>query len=266
MHIAVSTFSLADSTPDALNRAAELGFSHVEINLDSDEFGYGYRRRPNVKFYRDLKTQLDQLGLQVWSITPPPLTPAQMFSPKARKDILLGSAGAGGILGARVFSAEPTHLFTNEDDLIAYFNEGGVPPIIAGFDETWAQVKNKRMTFAVQNQGHWLGQPLTNNPQRMKKLTFDLGIGCALDLPQAAKNAPLLEWLRELLDRIAVMSSYQTVDEQVVLVDGGDSAETLTQLTQTNLKCLILHGHPDEEDDTFRAILQSHRKRLNDLL
>ena len=65
MQIAISTGSLSQETPKALEKAAALGFRHVEVNLQTAEFDYGYRRKPDVRFYRQLRKQIDELGLVV---------------------------------------------------------------------------------------------------------------------------------------------------------------------------------------------------------
>ena len=81
LQLAISTNTLGRSTPDALQPAADLGISHLEINLQPVEFDYGYRRKPNARFYRELRQQLDRLGLYVWSVTPPPRTQEQASDP-----------------------------------------------------------------------------------------------------------------------------------------------------------------------------------------
>lgn len=258
MQIAVSTLSLGNMTPEAVQRAAELGFTTVEINLLSAEFAYGYRRKPAVQFYRDLRAQLDALGLGVWSVTLPALTQEQMFAPRARRDVLLNAAGAAGLLGARVLVIEPAHLFSSEDAYEAYIADGLAPPIVDGFDELWAQVVNRRMTLALRNTNYWVGSLLTNQASRMRKVAFDLGVGWAVDVPRAAQRGSLDSWLEEAGERAAVAYAYDWAeDETTQLTPEAPSWQRwLSLLQRTRLKCLVLHGHPNQDGEEFIA---SHR-------
>lgn len=252
MNLAISTKSLSDDTPDALERAAALGYTTVEINLRADEFGYGYRRKPNARFYRTLKTQLDRLGLTVWSVTAPEMTQRQMFSARARKDILLHGAGAAGVLGAKVYAVEPAHIFTDEDSAESYFNDQRAPTLVTGFDETWAQVVNRRMTFAISNSSYWLGMPLLNNAQRMAKLTRDLGIGWSADLRRASATN-LGRWIELCGERLAVAHAYDLAeDDQTALTpEETEWAERVAPLSDTRLKTIVLHGHPNQDNEEF---------------
>ncbi|MCL4870876.1 MAG: hypothetical protein KJ063_18105 [Anaerolineae bacterium] len=252
MHIAISTASLGHNTPDALERAAALGFRHVEINLLNHEFGYGYKRKANVRFYRDLKRQLDELGLAVWSYTSVPLTQEQMFFERARKDILIGAAGAGGILNARVFVVKPADLFTSEINFESYLNDQNSPPMIEGYDETWAQTVNRQMTMAMQNYNHWLGIHLSNSADRIKKITYDLGIGWAMDVRRAIQRGTLAEWLQAAGERAAVAYAYDLEGEMVCAPAAAEWAAWAETLKQTRLKCVVIQANPAQSDAEIR--------------
>ena len=98
MQIAINTNALNTNTSEAIQQAHQLGFQTVEINLQPTEFNYGYQRKVSSRFYRQLKKQINELGLSVWSTTSCPLNQSQMFFERARKDILVGGAVAAGIL------------------------------------------------------------------------------------------------------------------------------------------------------------------------
>ncbi len=247
--IAISTGSLSRRTPEALERAADLGFSHVEVNLQPDEFGYDYRRKPNARFYRELRKQLDGLGLSVWSVTPPPLSQAQMFSTKARRDILLNGAAAAGILGSKVYAVQPADLFQDEDAFQAYAQRWHAPPMVDGFDETWAQVVNRQMTLALVNVDYWLGAVLTNQADRLAKITNDLAIGSALDVRRALHRNTLPAWLECIGDRLAVAYLYDVQDDGRLLAPAEAAwQEWLPPLRETRLKCLVLHAGPTQSE------------------
>lgn len=254
MQIAVSTASLSRNTVDALTQAAALGFTHVEINLQTDEFDYGYRRRTNARFYRQLRKQIDNLGLRVWSVTTPPLTQEQMFYERARKDILLSAAIAAGILGGQVFVVRPADIFVSEITFESYINQKLAPPVIEGYDDAWAQTVNRHMSMALRNQNHWIGALLTNQSERLAKVTGDLAIGWAMDVRSAANRSDLAGWLALNGERLAVAHLYDFVDEQYRPPLGEEWRDWLPQLAQTRLKCGVIHvPHPAGADELARS-------------
>ncbi|HSH01910.1 MAG TPA: hypothetical protein VLL52_05270 [Anaerolineae bacterium] len=254
MHIAINTASLAPNTTDALNRAAKLGFSHIEINLLTEEFAYGYRRKPNVRFYRNLKKQLADLNLNVFSVTTPPLTQAQMFDSRARRDVIHGAAGAAGILGAQVFVTRPADILTSEEAVTTYFDVVTAPPIISGYDELWAQVVNRRLNFTMLNQAHWLGIPLTNHVDNIAKLTADLAIGFAMDIRSASRRGTIDTWLQKMGDRLAVAYIYDGGEEtpyQAPMAD--DWQEWLPPFTTSRLSAIVMQADFNQTDDQLLA-------------
>jgi hypothetical protein len=263
MQIAINTGSLSQDTPEALEKAAALGFRHVEVNLQTAEFDYGYRRKPNARFYRQLRKQIDELGLVVWSVTAPSLTPEQMFSTRARKDILMNGIGAAGLLGSQVYVTGPTDLFQNENALLAYFDQGDAPPVIEGYDESWAQVINRRMAMAVRNYDYWMGTPLINQVERMHTVTDALAVGCALDIRLAQNRNPLAAWVAQLGDRLAVGYVYDLgEDGRPKTPTGTEWAEWLAPFKQTRLKCLVISAAKEESD----LDIADSRTRLEEIL
>lgn len=215
MNFAVSTQSVAGSSEEAIVAlGGKAGVEWIEVNLLTDEFGYGGKRRPNAKFYKSLKQKIDEAGLKVWSVTAPALTPEQMFSEKARREILLNAIGAAGVLGAKTFVVEPVHIFVGEKAAETYLNTTKLltPPIIDGFDEAWAQVVNRRMGFSLLNKQYYLGQPLTNQADDLAKITGDLGIQCAIDIDSASQRGTLESWAEKLTDRITHITVSTTTE------------------------------------------------------
>jgi sugar phosphate isomerase/epimerase len=262
IQLAISTNTLGRSTPDALQRAADLGFTHLEINLHPHEFDYGYRRKPNARFYRELRQQLDRLGLSVWSVTPPPLTQEQMFFERARKDILMNAAATAGILGGKVYVLRPADIFTSEMAFAAYWDKKDAPPMIEGYDEAWVQAANRRLATALLNMDHWVGVPLTNQADRIAKVTADLAIGWAMDVRRALNRNTLDAWLSAAGDRLAVAYLYDlTEDGRQTLPTSDDWQQYLPPLLQTRLKCLVLQAAQPTDDE----ITHSHTY-LNQLL
>jgi sugar phosphate isomerase/epimerase len=260
MHIAINTASLDLDTPTALARAKALGFDFVEINLQPAEFGYDYRRRPAARFYRELRAQMDDLALEAWSTTALPLTQPQMFFERARRDILMGGAVAAGILGSRVFVAEPADIFTSEMAFNAYLDEQLAAPVIEGYDEAWVQAVNRRVTLALRNIDYWLGIVLTNQVDRMSHITRDLAIGSALDVPLALHRNKLHNWLEALADRLAVAYVYDMDDDGQIQAPQADAwRDWLPALASSPLKCAVMRAHRGqtaEEISASRAYLQ----------
>jgi sugar phosphate isomerase/epimerase len=249
MQIAINTGSLSQDTPEALEKAAALGFRHVEVNLQTAEFDYGYRRKPNARFYRQLRKQIDELGLLVWAVSAPPMTQEQMFSTRARKDILMNGVAAAGLLGSQVYVVGPTDLFKSEDALQAYFDNPEAPPMIGGYDEAWAQVINRRMTFAIRNYDYWMGSPLINQAERMNNLTEVLAVGAALDIRLAQRRNPLPTWIEHLNDRLAVAYVYDlSEDGRPQLPTSEDWNEWLAPFKSTRLKCLVISAAAGQSD------------------
>ena len=249
MEIAISTASLNPSTPAAIERAWALGFTQVEINLQPDEFGYDYKRKTNARFYRSLARTLAEKKLSVWSTTTPPLTQQQMFSARARKDILMSSAIAAGMLGSRVFVASGLDVFRDEDLVDAYFERGLSPPVVDGFDEAWVQAVNRRVSMAICNEDFWIGLPLLNRPDRLDKVSTDLAVGIAFDLRQALRRGNLDIWLDKVGDRIAVAYLYdESEDGRRCAPIAEEWRDWLPALSQTRLKTVVLVAHPDQSD------------------
>jgi sugar phosphate isomerase/epimerase len=261
MQLAISTQALASSTPEALRRAAALGFSQVEVNLRAEEFGYGYRRKPAARFYRDLRQEIDTLGLSVWSVTSTPLTQEQMFSARARKEVLLGSVAAAGILGARVFVVQPADILESESAANHYLERADAPSVVTGFDEGWAQVVNHRMTLALLNRDYWVGMVLTNQVERLRRITEDLAIGCALDVRAAVQRNALAAWLEALGERMAVAYAYD-LDEggERMAPAAGEWEDWLAALGTTRLKCLVMGAHPSQSDDELTGRAEGLRR------
>ena len=254
MFIAINTESLSKNTPEAVAKAAALGFKHIEVNLQTDEYGNGYKRKPNVRFYRELKKQIDGLGLSVWSVTTTPLTQEQMFFERARKDIFLGNAGAAGILEAKVVVVRPADIFTSEINFETYLREKTAPPMIEGYDEGWVQVVNRRMIVALLNHDHWLGIPLTNSAERMALLTEDLAVGWAFDVTRGLNRGQMADWLEKLNERMAVAYAYDLLDdgETICAPISEKWGERAAALNQTRLKCLVLRANPRQSADEIK--------------
>ncbi len=254
MNLAINTGSLANNTSEALERAADLGFRRVEIDLLNNEFNYGYRRRPDVRFYRQLQTKLKELMLSVWSVTAPQLSQEQMFSDRTRKEILKSGAVAAGLLGAKVFVVQPADIFKDQETFSRYVQDLHAPAVMDGFDEAWVQVVNRQMTMALLNQDYWIGTALTNQAERLAKISDDLAIGCALDIRRAIGRNDLKTWIDLNGDRLAVAYAYDIEDDGAVVAPKDDQWKGwLATLGTTRTKCVVLRSSIRQDDAEITA-------------
>ncbi|MCO5183068.1 MAG: hypothetical protein M9965_03940 [Anaerolineae bacterium] len=240
MRIAISTNSLSADTSVALQRAAALGATWVEINLQSAEFYSADSDEHNARFYRELRPQLEALNLAVWSVTTTPLLDVQQTPLQTRKETLLNVARAAGALGAAVVVTESSNLFSNAAAMEPYFAGETAPPVIDGYDDVWVQITNRRMKLALRN-GEF-------SVQRMAKITRDLAIHCALDLHYAGSDAPIDVWADVLGERLVV--AYSTEN---------DTAGHVAELADV-AGCLVLHGARDDSAETWRVRLEQTTK------
>ena len=212
MIFAITTDGLAPDTPTALQKVSDLGYQHLQLDLLSAELNYNYRRLVDVAFYRQLQKQIERLGLQVIAVRLPPLTQPQMFSLRARKELLINTIGLAGSLGAKTVVCEPAHIFTDEEAVTRYLRQKGAPPIIEGWDSAWAQAINRHLQLALLNRDYWIGSPLTNHIAQCAQITTDLGIQWACDVAVARQHQPLQKWLSQLGERLAL--AYTESDDE----------------------------------------------------
>ncbi len=203
MDIAINTGSLSLNTIEALERARELGFGAVEVNLQQGEFGYGYTREVDFDFYRRLAGEIEARGLKVTSLHNLGLNGAQVFSSRARGEILKAAVRAGALLGAPVLIVHPADLFSGYEAMEEYFQgvPDSSPPVVEGYDEAWAQLANRHMALCVENVNYWDGTPGTNQPERMARLLDDLAAMSVLDVRRAVRTGPETPTVRAALSR-----------------------------------------------------------------
>ncbi len=250
MQLAINTGSLAADTQKARERAADLGFGSVESNIGSQEFGYGYRRKPDAGLFRQIRADLDKKNLTVWSVSAPRLSHEQMFSELSRREILKGGAIAAGLLGAKVLVVQPADIFISQKSFDGYIQDHKAPAVIAGFDEAWVQVVNRKMTMALVNRDYWIGTLLTNQAERLAKIANDIAIGCALDIRQALNRNDLGTWLEKVGDRLAAAYAYDLSESGLLIAPMEEEWDSwISTLNNSRLKTVIVQAQPLQEDD-----------------
>jgi len=212
MQIAVSTGSLSLNTFEAIERAAALGFNAIQVNLQQAELRYDWNRKPDLAFYQRLGEAIRDRNLTVVSAHHPILNGAQAFSQRARAELLQAAIHAAASLGAPMLVVHPADIFTSAEDLEAYFLEHNAPPVIAGFDEAWAQSANRKLRLAVENVNYWRGTIMTNHAEHLAQVTEDLAVYAVLDVWRGADKPNIQRWVEKLGQRILLLHLHEAVD------------------------------------------------------
>jgi hypothetical protein len=256
LEIAINTGSLSTNTLEAFDRAAALGFRAVEVNLQQGELKYDYYRKVDFEFYQRLAGEAGARGLRVTSVHSLALNGAQAFSSQARGAILAAAARIAGLLGARALVAHPADLFTGHEALEDYFAGGQkvAPPLVAGFDEAWAQLANRRTALAVENVNYWHRTQGTNALERLQRVIVDLGVHCVLDvrraLPASGATDALARWVAAVGPRTVLVHAHAasaSAEHQPPL--GPEWAEYAPLFRQTAAKACVLEVDGAHGDD-----------------
>jgi sugar phosphate isomerase/epimerase len=212
MRIAINTGSLSHNNTEAIEQAAALGFDAVEVNLQQAELRYDWQRKPDLAFYQRLGDTLRERHMSVVSVHHPMLSGSQVFSQRARADLLQLAIRATALLGASILVVHPADIFTSAEDLETYFLEHNAPPVIAGFDEAWAQLANRGMRLALENVSYWRGTTLTNHAERLGRVTDDLAIHAVLDVWRGADKPNVQTWVEKAGKRIVLLHMHEMAD------------------------------------------------------
>jgi sugar phosphate isomerase/epimerase len=212
MQIAVNTGSLSHDTLEAVERAAALGFDAVEVNIQQAELRYDWQRKPDLVFYQRLGDAIRARQMTAVSVHHPMLSGSQVFSQKARAELLQLSIRAAASLGAPTVVVHPADLFTSAEDLETYFLEHNAPPVIAGFDEAWAQLANRGIRLALENVSYWRGATMTNHAERLSRVTDDLAIHAVLDVWRGADKPNVQTWVEKAGKRIVLLHLHEMAD------------------------------------------------------
>jgi sugar phosphate isomerase/epimerase len=252
MDVAVNTGSLSHDTFEALDRAAELGFRAVEINLQRREFGYGFERKVDFGLYQRLAERVQARNLQVTSLHGLALDGAQVFSSRVRAELLRATARIAVALGAPLVVMHPADLFTSEEALERFFAGGPAisPPVVDGYDECWAQLANRRIALGIENVAYWRGAPGTNQLERLARLLDDLAVHAVFDVRRALPAgdlavAVLRRWVETLGPRTLLLHVHDASpagEHQPPLA--ADWAAFAPLLRQTAAKACVIESPP----------------------
>ncbi len=212
MKVAINTSRLSLNTFEAIERAQALGFDAVEVDLHQAELRYEGQHKADLSFYQRLGEAIRERGMSVVSVHHPVLSGEQVFSQRVRAELLHLAIRATALLGAPILVVHPTDIFTSAEDLETYFLEHNAPPVIAGFDEAWAQLANRRLRLAIKNISFWRGLTLTNHATRLAQVADDLAVHAVLDVWRGADKPNLQAWVEKAGRRIVLLHLHETVD------------------------------------------------------
>lgn len=212
MKVAINTGSLSLNTFEAIEQAQALGFDAVEVDVHQAELRYEGQRKADLSFYQRLGEAIRQRGMSVISAHHPVLTGEQVFSQRVRAELLHLAIRATALLGAPILVVHPTDIFTSAEDLETYFLEHNAPPVIAGFDEAWAQLANRGLRLAIKNVSFGRGLTLTNHATRLAQVAEDLAVHAVLDVWRGVDKPNLQAWVEKAGRRIVLLHLHETAD------------------------------------------------------
>lgn len=212
MHLAINTGSLSLNTHDAIAQVHALGFSAVELNLQQAEFGYGFARTPNLAFYDELVPELRVRKLLVTDVHALFLNAAQMFSARARREVLSAEGVVTRMLGAEILVVHPTDILECEEWLDLYMDDPKMkPPLVEGMDAVIRDLQSGGVRLALENVQHWRGTRGTNDAEVMARLVEALDCSVTFDARRGADRPSLERWVELLGDRIVVLHLHDSV-------------------------------------------------------
>ncbi len=211
MELAINTGSLSFDTRAAIAEVHSLGFKAIELNLQQAELAYGFQRRPNLNFYRDLARELALRKLAVTDVHTLFLNTTQMFSARAKREVLSAEAQAAQMLGAKILVVHPTDILDNEEGLDSYAADPEMKvPLVGGMASVIRELQSGGVTVAVENVQHWHDARSTNDAQVMARLVEALDCSVTLDVRRGARQPSLERWLELLGHRMPVLHLHDT--------------------------------------------------------
>jgi len=212
MHLAINTGSLSLDTRDAIAQVHALGFSAVELNLQQAEFGYGFARTPNLAFYDELVPELRVRKLLVTDVHALFLNAAQMFSARARRDVLSAEGMVTRMLGAEILVVHPTDILDNEEWLDLYMDDPKMkPPLVEGMSAVIRELQSGGVRLALENVQHWQGTRGINDAEVMARLVEALDCSVAFDVWRGSDRPSLERWIELLGSRMAVLHLHDSM-------------------------------------------------------
>lgn len=219
--LAVSTGSFYPlPTKEAIVRIHELGFSLVEITVQDSELNYDFHRRTDLLHFRELATQVHELGLSVISVHAPFLSGVAAFSSKTRGEILLRSMEITSMLGGDEMVVHPYHVFRTYERACSFLLQNTQQPsgfTLPEFSSVLKRARDLGVRIGIENIAHWSDFPLLNDPRNMLKLVSGFAsdwVKVDLDIFHSAFSGRTLDFLNLLRENIISLHLSNITDRQ----------------------------------------------------
>jgi len=212
MRLAINTGSLSFDARKAIAEVHGLGFDAVELNLQQGELAYDFRCQPRLPFYSDLARELKIRKLAVTDVHALFLNAAQMFSARARREVMSIEGQVTRMLGAEILVIHPTDILDNEEWLDVYVADPQAKlPLVEGIVPVMRELQSGGVTIALENVQHWHDARGTNDAEVMARLTEALDCHVAFDARRGSSHPSLERWIELLGSRMAVLHLHDTV-------------------------------------------------------
>jgi sugar phosphate isomerase/epimerase len=255
MQLAINTGSLSFDTRQAIAEVNALGFSAIELNLQQAELGYGFAQAPNLAFYNDLAREIKLRKLIVTDVHALFLDAAQMFSARARRDVLAIEGQVTQAMGADILVVHPTDILESEEWLDLFTADPRMKaPLVEGISPVIRELTRGGVRIALENVQHWRDSRGTNDVQVMARLVEALDCHVALDARRGLNHPSLSRWIELLGNRIVVLHLHDTI--------GGvehhppaapDWREIIPQLEQTPAQVYVLEATANRSPGAIKA-------------
>ncbi len=252
---------LPKSTKEAVLKISRLGFEEVEVNLQHFELGYGFEKRINTSFYKDLRALVKELLMNVISTHASFLLGVQVFSENARMKILKKSIEIARLLESNVLVLHPEHIFKTHEEAISFLSMPNERFLIKGFKQLLMNAKNHGIILGIENIQIWHDFPLLNDPDNMLRLMdFLEDAGVVIDIyhSELANNTQqFIDKLGNFIVNVHISDTNYTKKRMLPGEGKTDWKQVLSCLKRVNYdKCLVM-----ELSETFTAsqLLRSKR-------
>jgi sugar phosphate isomerase/epimerase len=214
MQLAINSGSLSFDTRAAIAEVHSLGFTAIELNLQQAELAYGFQRQPRLSFYQDLARELSLRKLTVTDVHALFLNAAQMFSARAKREVLSVEGQVTRMLGAEILVVHPTDTLDNQEWLDLYGADPRVRvrvPLIEGMASVIRELQSGGVAIALENVQHWHDLHGTNDAEVMARLVEALDCYVTFDVRRGSNRPSLERWLELLGNRMQVLHLHDAI-------------------------------------------------------
>lgn len=230
----------------------------IEIHVQSNELNYGFDKKADIVFYKNLCVEIAERSLKVTSVHAPRLTFEQVFTMKAKAAILDKCIEILDLLEGEVLVIHPEHVFKTHEDAETFLSSKDEPiwnHLIGGTRELLTKARDHGLLLGLENIKTWFDYPLLNNTENMLKVIDsiqDEGLCVALDVLHSELAGISSDFIKELRKRIVniSISDLDSTRQRIVPGEGKIRWELLVPLLKTTAaNCLVFELAPKFDDN-----------------